>query len=168
MNSTKINIKTPHFIKKLIKFKILFFIFVPLMSMGVVDCEKPIKDMSKQEKRHSIEELIKKAGKGSKKAQYKLGQFYLKAKSYDRAFDWLRRAADQGDADSQYKLAQMYLQGKGVNQSDAQAFEFFKKAAEQGHAEAQYDFAQMYLKKSELFIGLEEQLFKVIKKLKKI
>ena len=61
MIDTKINIKTPDFIKKLIKFKILFFIFSPLMSMGVVDCEKSIKDMSKQEKRSAIEELIEKA-----------------------------------------------------------------------------------------------------------
>ena len=106
--------------------------------------------------------------------QDKLKQHQLQLNRYQSQLTqlpdhWIQKeVAEQGDVDAQYELALAYLQGKGVNQSDAQAFEWLQKAAEQGHAEAQYDFAQMYLKKSELFIGLEEQQIKVIKKLKKI
>ena len=131
MIDTKINIKTPDFIKKLIKFKILFFIFVPLMSIGVVDCDKHFKDMSKQEKRYSVEELIEKAEKGDADAQYELGLMYLEGKgvkkSYNEAFEWLLGAAHQGDADYQYKLAKIYLDA-GVYD---RAFDWLRRAAEQ-------------------------------------
>ncbi|KAF9976052.1 hypothetical protein BGZ73_009211 [Actinomortierella ambigua] len=85
------------------------------------------------------------------KAQYRLGEIYLRGssttpKSYAVAALWIHRAALLGLADAQFSLALIYVRGHGVEKSDIVATDWCQQAAQQGHCLAQQLLADMFRK----------------------
>ncbi len=127
-----------------------------LFLQGVAFCQgQPIPPKHKQ-----FEATKAKAEKGDARAQFMLGEMYLRHSDVDNVQDktlkaqveqddaeavkWFRKAAQQGLADAQFQLGAMYDKGRGVKQDAAEAVEWFRKAAEQGFADAQLGLGAMY------------------------
>jgi len=77
------------------------------------------------------------AGKGHRKAQYRLGRCYDKGHGTEEdnktAFIWYEKAAKQEHAKAQYQLARYYLKGKGGIAVDVEkARKLLKKAVKNG------------------------------------
>ena len=80
------------------------------------------------------------AEKGDAKAQYNLGEMYLRGEGVEKdekeAVKWYRKAAEQNSALAQYDLGQMYEIGLGVEKDEKEAVKWYRKAAEQGDEDA--------------------------------
>lgn len=88
------------------------------------------------------------AEKGKARAQYKLGNAYLRGNeveiNVDEAIRWFEAAAKQGHAKSEYKLGYLYYTGKGVKRNYRRSYDWLSKAANRGYAPAQYYLAKLY------------------------
>ncbi len=90
------------------------------------------------------------AGKGHKKAQYRLGKCYDKGlgvkENDETAFHWYSEAAKQNHAKSQYEVGKCYKNGEGVEKNRAEAVKYFTLSANQDNAEAQLALGKCYMK----------------------
>jgi len=88
------------------------------------------------------------AEQGDARAQQALAWIYHegqgRARAYDKAAYWYRKAADQGNVTAQINLAQMYAYGKGIAQDFSQAAHWWQKLAEQGDSKSQAALAGLY------------------------
>lgn len=88
------------------------------------------------------------AEQGDPRAQYSLGNAYLKgnevAKDVDKAIEWFEKAATQKHAKSEYILGKLYYEGKSVRRNYNTSFKWIKKSAEHGHHPAQFLLGKMY------------------------
>ncbi len=91
---------------------------------------------------------IAQAEQGKARAQYKLGNAYLRGNEVNvdlkQAHKWFSAAAKQGHSKAEYKLGYMYYLGKGVRKSSKNAFRYFKRSAESGYSPAQFYLAKLY------------------------
>ncbi len=95
--------------------------------------------------------LRKAAVAGDAKAQFSIGETYLKGHDTDKrlpaterlskAARWFRRAAEKGHAPSQYRLATLYELGKGAPKNRKEAMRWYELAAKSGHVKAMYNLA---------------------------
>jgi len=91
-----------------------------------------------------------KAEAGDLKAQYDIGNMYLKgqgtARDEKEAFKWFNAAAGKGYARAQYKLGYLYHRGEGVKKNNSKAFKWSNKSAQQGYKPAMYYVGKLYAK----------------------
>jgi len=91
---------------------------------------------------------VEQAEQGKARAQYKLGNAYLRGNEVDvdldRAVKWFKAAADQKHAKAEYKLGYLYSLGKGVKKNSRTAFKYLKRSAERGYSPAQFYLGKMY------------------------
>jgi len=89
-----------------------------------------------------------KAEAGNLKAQYDIGNMYLKgqgtALNQQEAFKWFQKAAEKNYARAQYKLGYLYHRGEGVRQNDSLAFKWAYKSAQQSYKPAMYYVGKLY------------------------
>lgn len=82
----------------------------------------------------------KAAGRGSARAQYRLGVAYRSGrgtkKDDAKAAFWFEKGAKGGDRDAQYALGKLYESGHGVARDRTRAMELIGLAARSGHPEA--------------------------------
>ncbi len=82
----------------------------------------------------------KAAGRGSARAQYRLGVAYRAGRGTKqdnaKAALWFEKAAKGGDRDAQYALGKLYESGNGVKRDRARAMELIGLASRSGHQEA--------------------------------
>jgi len=91
---------------------------------------------------------IVKAESGDLKAQYDIGNMYLKgqgtARNAKEAFNWFQLAAAKNYARAQYKLGYLYHRGEGAKKNNDKAFKWVSKAAGQGYKPAMYYLGKLY------------------------
>ena len=91
---------------------------------------------------------IIKAEAGNARAQYDVGNMYLKGQGtiIDRrkALEWIDKAAKTGHLKAEFKLGLMYLQGIGTETDTAKAEKWLRKAANKGSTAAQFYLGGMY------------------------
>ncbi|MFO1434777.1 MAG: tetratricopeptide repeat protein [Candidatus Competibacteraceae bacterium] len=123
---------------------LLFGMLAPVWA----DYEKGASAYERGDYATALRKFQRQAAKGDPKAQYKLGEMYLKGqgteKDFKEAAKWLRQAAEQGYAPAQSNLGVMYGKGRGVLQDDKEAVKWLRQAAEQGYAPAQSNLGVMY------------------------
>jgi len=97
------------------------------------------------------EQFSKKTGEaqaGKPRAQYDLGNMYLKGQGTSinekKAFEWIKKSAAQGYLKAQFKVGFMYLKGLGIGKKYREAEKWLRKAANKNYAPAQYYLAGMY------------------------
>ncbi|MGD9000411.1 MAG: tetratricopeptide repeat protein [Granulosicoccaceae bacterium] len=124
--------------------KIITIVFFPLLLLPafvVADTSDYIWNMQ-------FEQKIGLAEQGDKKAQYDVGNMYLKgqgtARDAEKAFDWYQKAADQGYVRAIYKIGFLYHKGEGVKKNNGKAFDWIKRAAEQDYRPAMYYLGKLY------------------------
>ena len=93
--------------------------------------------------------LRKAAEQGHAKAQYYLGNIYIKGKegvesNPEEAVMWYRKAAEQGHRASVFRLAECLYKGKGVPQNLTEAAKLLLQEAEQGNTKACYLIGRCY------------------------
>jgi len=85
---------------------------------------------------------------GDLKAQYDVGNMYLKGQGVTRdakeAFQWFKKAADKNYSRAQYKLGYLYHRGEGTAKNNDQAFKWVSKSAGQGYKPAMYYLGKLY------------------------
>ncbi len=93
-------------------------------------------------------EKLELAQQGDVRAQYDLGNMYLKGKGVNideqKAFEWLEKAAKKGYSKAEYKLGYLFLKGKGTSRNHAKAAKWLQRAARQGYSPAQFYLGKMY------------------------
>ncbi|HED16116.1 MAG TPA: sel1 repeat family protein [Gammaproteobacteria bacterium] len=91
---------------------------------------------------------VAQAEQGKARAQYKLGNAYLRGNEVDvdlkMAVKWFKAAADQKYAKAEYKLGYLYSLGKGVKKNPRTAFKYLKRSAERGYSPAQFYLGKLY------------------------
>jgi len=89
-----------------------------------------------------------KAAAGDLKAQYDVGNMYLKGQgtthNAKEAFKWFKKAADQNYSRAQYKLGYLYHRGEGTAKNNDLAFKWVGKSAGQGYIPAMYYLGKLY------------------------
>lgn len=107
------------------------------------------------------------ASHGDPKAQYSLGNAYLRGNEVERdvkqAISWFEKAAKQGHAKSEYKLGELYYQGNHVKRNHDKAFNWIAKSADHGYPPAQFLLGRMYSKGQ----GTDQDLEKALNWLQK-
>jgi len=95
-----------------------------------------------------FEKKLTNAQAGDTKAQYDIGNMYLKGQGTNQdaneAFKWFQKAADKGHMRAEYKLGFLYYKGDGVNKNGEQAFKWLSKSANKGYTPAQFYIGKMY------------------------
>jgi len=95
-----------------------------------------------------FERWVEQAEQGKARAQYKLGNAYLRGNEVnvdlDQAVKWFKAAADQKHAKAEYKLGYLYYLGKGVKKSSRTAFKYLKRSAQRDYSPAQFYLGKMY------------------------
>jgi len=95
-----------------------------------------------------FEKKIVLADSGNIKAQYDVGNMYLKgqgtAKDAAEAFKWFEKAASKQYTRAEYKLGYLYHRGDGVAKNNKRAFRWINKAAEQNYKPAMYYLGKLY------------------------
>lgn len=95
-----------------------------------------------------FEKKIVLAESGNIKAQYDIGNMYLKgqgiAKDAGEAFKWFEKAAAKQYARAEYKLGYLYHRGDGVTKSNKQAARWISKAAKKNYKPAMYYLGKLY------------------------
>ena len=104
----------------MIKLKLVFLIFFPVMSHAIL-CEGIVK-------KFNIKRVQKIAQKWDADAQYRLGRKYYKLENFLQSVYLFKRSAEQGHVEAYFELDHMYRKGEGVI---AHAFHWFKEVAEQ-------------------------------------
>jgi len=91
---------------------------------------------------------IIKAEAGNARAQYDVGNMYLKGQGTvtDRrkALEWIGKSAQSGYRKAEFKLGLMYLRGMGTSEDSAKAEKWLRIAADKGYGPAQFYLAEMY------------------------
>ncbi len=86
-----------------------------------------------------VSNIINKANRGDKQAQYKLAMMHLSGnglpKNIDSAKSWLQKSAQQGHLQAQYQLGMLYTQNK---QTWKKSLFWLTQAAKQGYQNAGY------------------------------
>jgi len=89
-----------------------------------------------------------KAENGDAKAQYNLGDMYIRGKgaqtNYAEGIKWFRKSAEQNDAGAECDLGNCYDCGVGVTMDHVEAVKWYRKAAEQNFAPAQFNLGNSY------------------------
>lgn len=100
--------------------------------------------VSEEERSEKSDSIL--AYQGYPYEQYKMGKPYYKAKDYNKAYPWFKKAAEGGDDDGQCHLGYYYYYGYSpINKSDyTTAFSWFSKAAEANNRDACYCLGWMY------------------------
>jgi TPR repeat protein len=83
---------------------------------------------------------LRAAKRGSRTAQFTLGDFY------ENNAEIMISDASNSDADAQVILGNMYSQGQGVELDYTEAGRWWLKAADQGNAAAQFNLGLQYVK----------------------
>lgn len=95
-----------------------------------------------------FEKKSAKAAEGNLKAQYDVGNMYLKgqgtAQDAQQAYKWFEKAATKGYSRAQYKLGYLYHRGEGVKKNNGNAFKWVSKSAGQGYKPAMYYLGKLY------------------------
>ncbi|MBI4025153.1 MAG: sel1 repeat family protein [Verrucomicrobia bacterium] len=108
----------------------------------------PASTTTPREADKKLRDLQTKAETGDAKAQYTLGERYLRDPSSeedpDPAAIWFQKAADQGNLKAQAKLGWMYVEGNRVFQNEIRGIRMLKKAAEGEEPEAWYHLGMCY------------------------
>lgn len=93
-------------------------------------------------------QVMERAKKGDKEAQYQIGTMLLQGtemqQNYGEALKWFTAAAKQGHIQAEVNLGLLYKNGRGVLQDFNQAAQWFQKAAQKGNPEAEYHLASLY------------------------
>lgn len=88
------------------------------------------------------------AQKGDVKAQYDVGNMYLKgqgtARNAREAFEWFSKAAEQGYSRAEYKLGYLYQTGTGVDKNLDKAYAWLKKSAQKDYTPAMFYLGNFY------------------------
>lgn len=88
------------------------------------------------------------AQKGDVKAQYDVGNMYLKgqgtARNPKEAFEWFSKAAEQGYSRAEYKLGYLYQTGNGVDKNPDKAYAWLKKSAQKDYTPAMFYLGNFY------------------------
>jgi len=109
-----------------------------LSAIPVVYAQEPATSASNADGK-TLNALIKDAEKGDAKAQFHLGEMYVRGKDYATAVKWWLKAAEQENAEAQFLLGLTYDYGWLGGQKDyAEAMKWYRKAAEQDYPLAQY------------------------------
>lgn len=94
-------------------------------------------------KPYDVDNCLSQAKRGDAKAQYKLGEIYIKGlgvkKNLRQSLEWYNKSAEQGYAEAQFYLGKWYYRRKIYLAAD-----WYRKAAKQGHMEAQFNLGGMY------------------------
>lgn len=89
------------------------------------------------------------AQQGDVKAQYDIGNMYLKgqgtARNAREAFSWFSKAAKQGYSRAEYKLGYLYQRGTGVGKDQNKAYSWLKKSAEKDYTPAMFYLGKLYV-----------------------
>jgi TPR repeat protein len=89
------------------------------------------------------------AQQGDVKAQYDVGNMYLKGQGTTRdakeAFNWFSKAAEQGYSRAEYKLGYLYQRGTGVTKNQDKAYTWLKKSAQKGYTPAMFYLGKLYV-----------------------
>ena len=95
-----------------------------------------------------FEKKMIKAEDGNLKAQYDVGNMYLKgqgtARNAKEAFKWFKKAAKKGYSRAQYKLGYLYHRGEGTKQNHSKGFKWVSKSAQQSYKPAMYYVGKLY------------------------
>lgn len=93
------------------------------------------------------------AQQGDVRAQYDIGNMYLKGQGTGRnaeeAFKWFSKAAEQGYSRAEYKLGYLYQRGNGVGKDYNKAHAWLKKSAEKGYTPAMFYLGKLYVARGE-------------------
>lgn len=93
------------------------------------------------------------AQKGDVKAQYDVGNMYLKgqgtARNAKEAFEWFSKAAEQGYSRAEYKLGYLYQTGTGVDKSLDKAYSWLKKSAQKDYTPAMFYLGNFYASRAD-------------------
>ena len=87
--------------------------------------------------------LLQAAEQGYAKAQYQVGQCYLKGEKSvpcdnEQAMKWLGMSAQQENKDAQFVLGGIYMNGLGVGKDPEEGLRWLGKSAKQGNARAMF------------------------------
>ena len=95
-----------------------------------------------------FEKKMVKAEAGNLKAQYDVGNMYLKGQGTTRdakeAYKWFKKAAEKGYSRAQYKLGYLYHRGEGTKQNHGKGFKWVNKSAQQSYKPAMYYLGKLY------------------------
>ena len=84
---------------------------------------------------------------GDTKAQYDVGNMYMKGQGTDRnakeAFKWFEKAASKGYERAEYKMGYLYFRGEG-DKNATKAYGWLKRAADKGYSPAQFYLGKIY------------------------
>lgn len=123
--------------------KNLVFIFLLLVWTSV-----SVADTSDYIWNQQFEKKMIKAEQGNLKAQYDIGNMYLKGQGAVRntkqAFQWFKKAAEGGHSRAQYKLGYLYHRGEGTKQNHSKGFKWVSKSAKQSYKPAMYYVGKLY------------------------
>ena len=90
------------------------------------------------------------ASRGSKTAQYDLGQMFTDGsgvkQDFDEAAKWFRKSAAQGSDSAQFQLGFLYQQGLLGERDYPKAVEWYLKSANQGNKNALFNLGRIYQK----------------------
>ena len=75
---------------------------------------------------------------------FQLGRSFDKAKKYDEAFKWYRKAVKQDYPASRFNLGIMYGEGKSITRNYEEAARWYHKAAKQKYVPAQDQLGKMF------------------------
>ncbi|NOX76322.1 MAG: sel1 repeat family protein [Gammaproteobacteria bacterium] len=125
-----------------------FFVVVTMTPMAQAGFDEAVAAANDGKYGIAFKEFSALAEQNDARAQQALGWMYYegqgRARDYQQAAFWYRKAADQGNVTAQINLAQMYAYGKGVTQDFAEAARWWEKLAEQGDGRAQSALAELY------------------------
>ena len=95
-----------------------------------------------------LKQLISKANKGEKRAQYKLGLSYMSGNAVNynprKAVHWFKKSATQNYYQSWYRLGEMYFDKVYGMQNYRTSFKWLFKPALHNHSISQYKIALLY------------------------
>jgi hypothetical protein len=95
-----------------------------------------------------IENLYRRAMRGSPKAEFELAQRYADGhgvpEDSGEAMRWFLRAAEHGSTGAQVNIGLMYAYGYGVEQDYVEAMKWFQRAAARGNADALFNIGTLY------------------------
>jgi len=103
-----------------------------------------------------------KAENGNLKAQYDVGNMYLKGQGTlqdaKQAFKWFKQAAEKDYSRAQYKLGYLYHRGEGTKRDNNKAFKWVSKSAYQGYKPAMYYLGKLYAAGNGVATNTEEAM----------
>ena len=109
-----------------------------------------------------FEKKSAKAAEGNLKAQYDVGNMYLKGQGTmqdaKEAYKWFEKAAAKGYSRAQYKLGYLYHRGEGVKKDSSKAFKWVSKSAGQGYKPAMYYLGKLFAAGDGVKVNVQQAL----------